>query len=110
MTHPLTGWRGASGDERHRRLLAVRAHVFGGAFLGAAADLADDDDHLGRRVLVEEAHRIRRRQPDNGVAADPKARRLTETRAAQEVRDLIRERAAAGDEARPTPARSSRRA
>jgi len=46
--------------------------MYSGVLLGAPADLADDDDHLRRRVLVQEPDRVGRRHPITGSPPMPR--------------------------------------
>ena len=81
------------------RLRHVLADEGRGLLLLVAADLADHDDQLGLRVVLELREHVDERRADDGVAADADDRRVAEPELGQLVADLVRERARARDEA-----------
>ncbi len=58
-------------------LLHVCLHVSRRGFFRAAADLADHDDGVRIRILIEEPNGIREAGADDRVAADPDTGRLS---------------------------------
>src|SRR5690606_39319310 len=53
VAHALARWRRGTGDEAVYRLGHVLCYELGGLFFGAAADLADQDDASGLRIVLE---------------------------------------------------------
>src|SRR5919109_4843924 len=99
VAHGLSRRRGEAGDVADHRLGDVLGDVVGAPLLLVAPDLADHDDQLGLRVVLEEGDDVYEGGADDGVAADPDDRRVAEAALGQLVADLVGERAAAGDEA-----------
>ena len=73
-------------------------------FLGAAADLADQDDALGAGIVLEEPQHVDEAGADDRVAADADAGRLADAELRELVHGLVGERAAARDDADACPA------
>ena len=69
VPHALAGRRGGAGNEGGNRLFHGPG-VLGRLLLHGAADLADQRDRLGSRVLVERHQRILGGGADDGIAAD----------------------------------------
>ena len=80
------GLRTSRADERRRLLLLL------------AADLADEDDRLGVRVLVEEVEHVDEVRADDRVAADPDAGRLAHAGIGHGLHDLVGQGPGARDE------------
>src|SRR5690606_34802410 len=78
MAHALARRGGDAGDEADHRLLHVRLDPVGGFFLVAAADLADHDDRIGIRILVEELQDVGVLEAVDRVAADADGRGLSQ--------------------------------
>ena len=81
------------------RLLHVLLDVRGRRLFGVAADLADHDDGVRIRILVEQPQRIDEIGADDRVAADADAGRLPDPEVRQLPDRFIRQRARARDDA-----------
>src|SRR6202022_4401599 len=77
------------------RLLVVRLDPGGGIFFLAAADLADQDDRVGLRILGEQLHAIDEVEAVHGIAADPDRGGLSHAELRDLVHRLVRQRARA---------------
>ena len=77
----------------------LRLHVRRGGLLGVAADLADHDDRVRLRILVEQLQRVEEVRADDRVAADPDAGRLSDPELRQLPDRLIGQRARARNHA-----------
>src|SRR4051812_22300287 len=97
VAHAAPGGRGAPGDERGHGLLDVLADVAGGLDLVGAADLADHQDAVGLRVVLEEAEAVDVREAADRVAADTDAGGLGEAELAGLPDGLVGEGAGAAD-------------
>ena len=64
-----------------------------------AADLADQDDRLGPRVVLERREAVDEVRPVDGIAADPDHGRLAEAEPRQLIDGLVRQRSRARDDA-----------
>src|SRR5581483_8614872 len=64
-----------------------------------AADFAHHQDRLGLRVVLEQVQGVDERRTDNGVAAQSDASRLAEAQIRKLPDRLVRQRAAAADDA-----------
>src|SRR5829696_2690486 len=102
VTHRLALRRGEARHIPDHRLGDVRPHEVGGPLLGVPADLADHDDRIGLRVVLERREAVDVGGPDHRVAADPDRRR--EADVAQLVHHLVRQRARLGDQPDPSGA------
>jgi hypothetical protein len=80
-------------------LLHVLAHVRRGILLVGPADLADQQDAVGVRIFLEQPQTVHVIQPAHGVAADADARALGDAQARALPHRLVRQRAAAADDA-----------
>src|SRR6185437_469649 len=79
MAHAPTGRGGRACDKSDYRFRVSRFdQEFGAVLFGAAADLADHDDGLGRVVAEEQRQRIDEVRAVDGIAADADASRLAE--------------------------------
>jgi hypothetical protein len=99
MAHALARRRGGAGDEADHRLLDVLADELAGFFLGAAADLADHDDALGARIVLEQPQAVDEVEALDRIAADADAGRLAHAGAGHLPDRLVGQRAAARDDA-----------
>jgi hypothetical protein len=86
VREPHTGGRGAPADVSHHRLSHDPGpHELGDPLFLRAADLAEQRDAIGLGVVLEAAHHVGQRQPDDRVAADVHQRRQTDPGARQVV-------------------------
>src|SRR5579862_4993551 len=99
VAHPAPGRRGGAGDERGYRLFAMLGGPFGCFFLGVAADLADEDDGLRLRVVVEHLEHVEMGCAVDGVAADADAGALAVAAARERPHGLVSQGAGARDDA-----------
>jgi hypothetical protein len=67
-------------------------------FLGGPADLADHDDGLRVRVVLEEPEHVDEVRADDRISADPDARGLSDAAPRELVDRLVGERPAARDD------------
>ena len=67
-----------------------------GLLLGRAADLADQHDRLGLRVVREELEDVEMGRPDDRIAADPDAGRLADPGIGHRLDRLVGQRARSG--------------
>src|SRR6185503_8054227 len=95
VAHALARRRGDAGNETHDRLLHVLLDPLRRGFLVRAADLANHDDGLGLRVVVEHLHHVDVLEPVHRVAADADAARLAETELGELPDRFVGERAGA---------------
>src|SRR5690606_16943988 len=87
------------GDEADHRLGDVLGDEFRRFFLGTATDLADHDDALGLRVVLEQLQRIDEVHALDRVAADTDAGALAEADLRGLEHGLVGERAGTADDA-----------
>src|SRR5690606_26756938 len=78
MAHALAGRSRRAGDEADHRLADMGGDELGRLLLGAAADLADHDDALGLRVVLEQLQGIDEVHALDRVAADADAGALAQ--------------------------------
>src|SRR5690606_13896969 len=97
VAHGLALGRGEPGDVAHDRLGHVLLDEGGGPLLRVPADLTDQHDRLGLRVLLERLEGVDVRGADDRVATDPDAG--GEADVPQLVHELVGERAGLGDQA-----------
>src|SRR2546430_8840130 len=96
VPHPFAGGRGAScdvGDHGFRHFLFDEVCCL---FFCGSADFADEDDPSRFAVLLEQRQSLDHIRAVDRIPADAHAGRLTETRLAHRVYDLVGERAAPG--------------
>src|SRR5579884_2125412 len=91
VAHRLAGRGRESGDVREHRLRHVLGDERGGLLLLVAADLADHDDQLRLRVLLELRQHVDERGPDHRIAADADDGRVAEPELGELVADLVGE-------------------
>src|SRR5882724_8596676 len=82
VAHTAARRRGLASDEADDGLLHVCFDPFRGAFFGAAADFADQNDGMRVPIVVEETDSVQKRSADDGIAADADARGLAKSAAA----------------------------
>src|SRR5688572_12991105 len=99
MAHPAALWGRLTCDEPDNRLGNVLLHEGGGVLLVSTADLADHDDRISVRILLERAQAVDEVSSDNGVATDANARALTDPVAGEVIHDLVGQGAASGHQA-----------
>ena len=99
VAHAASGRRGLSGDEADHRLLHVLLDVGRRGLFGVAADLADHDDGVRVRVVVEELDGVDEVGADDRVAADADAGGLADAELRQLADGFIGQRAGARDDA-----------
>src|SRR3954452_23955835 len=97
VTHGLALWCREPGDVPDHGLGDVGLDELGSALLGIATDLADHDDGVGLRVVLEGAQTVDVRRADDGVAADADTGR--ETDVAELVHHLVGQGARLADQA-----------
>src|SRR5262249_58209314 len=79
VAHAPAGWGSRTCDKSDHWLVAAGVRKKGcGFLLGAAADLADHDDGLGRVVLEEQRKRIDEARAVHRIATDANDRGLAE--------------------------------
>src|SRR5881396_3490283 len=79
VTHTAAGWSGGAGDEAGDGFAAAFLDPRGGFFLFGAADLADYDDAVRLRVVVEHFDDVQVGRAVDGIAANADARGLADT-------------------------------
>src|SRR5690606_32665914 len=99
VSHASSGRGGGPGDEGGDGFVAVFGGPGGGFFFGSAADLADHDDGLGLRIVVEHLEHVEVGGAVDGVAADADAGGLAEPGLGELPDGLVGESAGAGDDA-----------
>ena len=82
MAHLLAGRCREAGDVGDDGLGDVLGDEVGGALFGVAADLADHDDQLGLRVVLEQGEDVDEVGADDRIAADADDRGVAERRPA----------------------------
>src|SRR5690606_10818711 len=92
MTHALARRRGNAGDKAYHRFLHVVLDPACAGFLCIAADLADHDDSIGVRIIIEHAQHVDVLQARNRIAADTDDGRLTQTEFSQLTSGFIGQR------------------
>src|SRR5487761_844099 len=109
MTHANLVWCGAADDERDDRLFqSVLAKIARGLLLLGAANLADQDDAFGLRILQEQVQTFDETDAVNGIAADTDCRRLTQADAGELAHHFAGERRRARCDADRTTAGARR--
>ena len=98
MAHALAGRGSYAGDEADDRFFHVDFAPFGGFGFVGAADLADHDDRLGVRVVVEGAHDVDVFQAVDRVPANAHSAGLAQSDFGQ-LHCLVGQRAGAADDA-----------
>src|SRR6266851_123028 len=93
VTHSPSRRRRLPGDKAHHRLLHIVLDELRRLLLSRPADLADHDDRLGLRIVIQQPQRIDVVRPDNRVAANANRRRLPNPTRRQLIHSLIRQRA-----------------
>jgi hypothetical protein len=94
MTH-ARALRGASaGDESRHRFGHVGFDIFSSIDLGASTDLADEDDFLRSRIVLEHLQHVDEACADDGITTDPDTGCLSQAGFGQSMNDLIGEGAA----------------
>src|SRR6202043_4263006 len=76
VTHGLARRSREAGDVGEHRLLPVLADECGSFLLFVAADLADHDDQLCLRIVLELCEHVDERGANNRIAADADDRRV----------------------------------
>src|SRR5450755_174513 len=98
MTHPSSGRRGLSRDKTYHRLFHVRLDEIRRGFFGVAADFSDHDYGFGLRIAIEEIECVDKIRADDGIAADPDCRRLSDAALRKLMHGLVSQRAGARDD------------
>src|SRR5690242_15058689 len=98
VAHAAPGRGGLPSDESHDRLFHVRLDVIRSNLLGIPADFANHHDRLRASVLIEHLNRVEEASPDDRVAADADARRLSDAHPRELVHGLIGQRPAPAHE------------
>ena len=93
VSHACAGGRGDAGDEADDGFLQVRLAPDRGLGLVGPADLADHDDGVGVRVVVEGAHHVDVLQAIDRVAANADGGGLAQTDFGQLRHGFIGQRA-----------------
>ncbi len=101
VAHALAGRRRDAGDVGDHRLADVAVDELGRRLLVAAADLADHDDALRLRVVLEQAQHVDEVHAAHRVAADADAGALAEAEARGLEHRLVGQRAGARHDADP---------
>src|SRR5262245_15436911 len=101
VAHVLARRRLEAGDVGDDRRRHARRDVVGGLLLLAAADLADHDHEVGVRVGLEARQDVDEATSHHRVAADPDDSALPDPEQPELLGDLVRQRAAAADDADP---------
>src|SRR5262245_48154375 len=96
MTHAAPGGGRGPGDEPGDRLLAVILDPAGCLDLGAAADLADQNNPVSFRVGVEQLDDVEMRSPVDRVSADADASCLADVLHRELIYSLVGEGARPG--------------
>src|SRR5687767_3924396 len=99
MTHAATGRRRGACDKRGDRLPAIGFDPFSCLFLSRAADLANHDDAVRIRIVIEHSDHIEMRRPVDWIAANANASGLTNTALGKLPDRLVGQRAAPRDNA-----------
>src|SRR6266508_5723864 len=98
MAHSLA-WGGAEpGHVRHHRLGDMFVDERGRVLLVAPADLTDQDDGLGLRIILEPLQRFDEPDPVHRVPAHPDASGLADPSLGELMYDLVGEGARTGDQ------------
>src|SRR5690606_2262072 len=98
MAHALACRSSHTRDVGHDRLGHVGLDVGRGFFLGAAADLADHDDGLGLRVVLEQLQNVDEAGARDRVATDTNTAGLAETGVSGLLDRFVGQRAGAGND------------
>src|SRR5918992_5241603 len=99
MTHTFAGRRGDPGDIGHHRFAERRFDIRRGFFLFRAADLADQDNAFGLRVLFKQLKTIDEIHAMDRIAPDPHTGTLPQSALGGLMDGFIGERARARDDA-----------
>src|SRR3546814_4763359 len=99
MPHALALRRAGAGDEADDRLGHVLGDELGRFLFGRTTDLADHDDALGLRIVLEQLQAVDEVQAVDRVAADADDGRLAQARVGRLLDRLVRQRARARDDA-----------
>src|SRR5690349_19786418 len=99
MAHAAPGRRGDAGDEADYRFLYVFLNELRRFFLGIAADFADHHNRLGFRILLEQRKDIDESCAVHRIATDAYAGCFPQPQIRELMHGLVREGAAAGDDA-----------
>ena len=92
MSHTLAGRRGLPGDEAGDRLGHIRSDELGCLLFIRAADLADQNDLLGLRIMLEQLQRVNKVCTVDRVAADAHASRSAHPHDLHGIQHFIGER------------------
>src|SRR5690606_1878108 len=95
VAHALARRRRPPGNEGDDRLGDILGDVASRGLLICAADLADQHDLFGERVVLEKLQHVDEVRPFDRVAADPDGGGLADTGPGQRIDDLVRQRAGA---------------
>ena len=93
MTHALSGRRSNAGNVGNHGFGHVFRDELGGFLFRSAADLADHDDGLGLRIVLEQTQAVDEIHPLDRVAADADAGALTQAHLGGLVNGFIGQRA-----------------
>src|SRR5438132_4482975 len=99
VAHAASRRSSLSGDEADHGLLYVGFDPFRSALFGVAADLADHNDGVGVRIVVEKLDGVEERGADDGIAANADAGGLANAELRQLMDGFVGERAAAANDA-----------
>src|SRR5215510_8488725 len=99
VAHSTSRRRGLAADEADHGFLDALLDVFGGLFLGRAADLADNYDGVGVGIVIEQFDGVALRRADDRIAADADAGRLADAERGQLPYGFVSQRPAARDHA-----------
>src|SRR3989344_2328484 len=102
VAHALARGRGDTGDEADDGLFHVGLAPLGGFGFVRAADLANHDDGIGVRVVVERLHDVDVLEAVDRVTADAHGAGLTQAEFGQLSHGFVRQRAGARDHADAT--------
>src|SRR5204863_2759056 len=102
VAHAAPGRSSGAGDETSDGFAAVDFDPGSGFFFFGAADLADHDDAVRVRIVIEHFDDVEVRGAVDGVAADADACGLADTAASELPHGFVGKRAAAGDDAHVT--------
>src|SRR5205823_12740938 len=99
VAHATSGGRGGPGNKAGDGFFAIFLNPFGGFLLRSSADFADHNDAVCVRISVEHFDHVQVGRAVHGIASNTDTGRLADTTRSQLPNRLIRERAAAGDDA-----------
>src|SRR5687767_1810537 len=98
MAHAATRRRRNAGDESYDRLLDVLLYELCRLLLCRSTDLADHQNRIGLRIVIEQSDSVDEARPVDGIAADADARRLAEADIGKLAHCLVGECTRARDE------------